>query len=355
MNEEAVLSLRVFGAGRGESILLISNTLGDYPKVFIIDCYATRPYDSPEKNPIVAIQPENFSWNQVKAICMTHPHEDHFMGLEPVGKQTTRARWVCPNGLPIDSVVNYYDKFAKKKSSPDPTNYNPRRWYAESIRALAEWSKSKRPFHAISDRNLIEEEDISIKCLSPKDAISSDYGRQLLAHWGDMLNDDYQDSPHDFHNLPSAGLIVDTTAGVRVMLLGDMVRESWKPILEDRKLVELLEQKKADILKIPHHCSNGAIWNELLELICDPEKTKAVLTPFSLKRPPPHDEAIRLVSDHVNELWCTVHLPRNGAVWQCDRQDIELNMVLNNYLRNPQSSHLPPDCPASLGNGENLR
>ncbi len=341
MPREILFTLRIFGSGQGESILLILEPEGSTPRVFVIDSYATQPYDSPDKNPIIGIQPECFKWDQVEAICLTHAHEDHFMGLESVARRTTDIKWLWPDGIPIDKVVNHYHLLADfKKSQTHPH----RDWISGSIKNLAEWSKTQKPFKIISGREIIHD-NISIRCIAPTDEISNDYVGKFLDNFGDILKGERKNPRDDFHNIPSAGLIFDIKNGSRMMLLGDMVEKSWEHIFEDAQLMKLLSERKVDVLKLPHHCSNGAIFQELLDLICDPNKTKAVFTPFRLRRPPPHEEAIELVSKYVDELWCTVALPKASENWQRNSDNLRVNISLNNYFSNPKRFSLPPvDC-----------
>lgn len=344
MASDVSLSLYVFGAGTGESILLTIEPAGESPRIFIIDSYATKPYDSPDNNPIIGIQPKVFEWEEVEAICLTHAHEDHFMGLESVASRTTNAKWVWPGGIPIDSVVRHYDVLADYKEPPTG-KHKHKKWVVDSIRSLAEWSKSQKPSLVICGKKLLDS-PISIKCLAPTDITFTEYTRKLMKNFGNIAIGDDQNPPDDFHNVPSAGLIFDTMSGTRVMLLGDMVEESWKSIFDDPQLMKLLKERKVDILKLPHHCSNGAVFKKLLELICDPVKTKAVLTPFRKKKPPPHDEAIKLVSNYVDELWCTVTLEREDDIWKSGSNNLQASRLLqSSFPRSPRKGSLPPvDC-----------
>ena len=78
----------------------------------------------------------------------------------------------------------------------------------------------------------------------------------------------------------------------------------------------LLQEKKAAIIKLPHHCSSGAIFEELLEITCDPTKTIAVFTPFSYSRSIPDINTLEKVAPYVKELWGTVG-PENISDWKC--------------------------------------
>lgn len=339
-----LLTLFVFGPGRGESILLIVKS-SNLQKVYVIDCYATQPFDSPDKNPIIAIQSTAFSWDDVEAICLTHAHEDHSLGLEPVANKTTSSKWVWPGGVRIESVIELLDKINIYKRSTKTEN-TPKKLFANSIRRLAKWSENKIPFNALSGRDLLKG-DVNIRFLAPKDEIADTYQKTLLGKLAGILEEKDETLPNDFHNIPSAGMVIDTNTGVRVLLLGDMVNESWEPVLKDQTMIEILKERKADIVKLPHHCSKWAIWPELLDLICDPDKTKAVFTPFNLRTPPPHDEAIKLVSNYVAELWCTVELPRASSMWKpsAGNNDPEVNLLLRSSVDQPQKANLPPvDC-----------
>jgi len=344
MRKKPLLSLMVFGSGHGESILLIIDPKGKLPRALVIDCYATKPYDSPKTNPIIGVQPGRFDWNEIKVICLTHAHDDHFLGLAPVAKLTTNAIWAWPGAMPIDAIVDYYQKFADYKG-PVPS---AKTWFAKSIKDLGDWGKSQEFIQVISGRSL-DWESITITFIAPKDEKAQEYNRRIIENWSSNLLKMGKAPPDDFHNIPSAGIVIDTKTkkGNRIVLLGDMVEESWAPIFKDRALVDFLKKRKADIIKLPHHCSKYAVWKNLLELIADPKKTTAIFTPYRLEAPPPHRDAVRLASQYVADIWCTVPLSGGNERWHVS--DFEIDQLQISFFENPKTQNLPVlDCSVSF-------
>lgn len=348
MPSRTVLSLRVFGPGRGESILLVVEPESPQPHVFVVDAYATRPYDSAGTNPIIGAQPKAFDWAQVVGVCLTHAHEDHFMGLSAVARRTTAAKWMWPGPTPLDVVVKHYDVLAQRRRQPRLKGNGPR-WIADSVRDLASWAATSEPFQIISRRQL-KAGSVSLRCLAPSDEVSVEYARQLGHSVDNWIEGKPKAPPDDLHNVPSAGLVLDTAEGVRLVLLGDMVADSWLPVFKDKDLMSFLGSKKADVVKLPHHCSKGAVTAKVLELLCDRDKTRAVFTPFRTTSPPPHDSVVELACDYVKELWCTVTLPRAGVIWRRGRSgDLEADLALRKFLGNPTKCILPPsECMVSF-------
>jgi hypothetical protein len=343
MGSSPLLSLSVFGPGTGESILLILRPEGQPRAVYVVDAYALRPYDSPSTNPVIAAQEGNFSWSEVKGVCLTHAHEDHFMGLLPVARQSTKCQWMGPTLIPLDSVVDLQKALAQHVEAPGSAS-TPARWVADSIGDLASWSKSAQPFPAFSGQT-IEDDGISIRIIAPTYAAATAQVRELVADAAQRVTNEYE-APRIDLNICSVGIVVDLAVGTRVVLLGDMVAGSWRSVRHDGKLMGILAERKADIVKLPHHCSLGAMCPELLDQICDPERTRAVFTPRWLKAPPPHDEAVRRVSERVLELWCTVRLDRASKLWcRSEPGDIVGDLALQRTLGGPQKAALPPaDC-----------
>lgn len=313
MTGDPSAELHVFGPGRGESIVLVLRPEAGEPYILVVDAYATEPRNQARTNPVIAFQSGRFSWNNVKGICLTHAHEDHFAGLGPVARRTTKATWMWPGPIPLDSIQKHYDYIAEYTDLPG-TGDRSGKWLAESIKEIAIWSKTAPDtFQCAVCRSVFgTPAPFAITTLAPDDKLAARYARQLSDNVDDCIAGKIRGAPPDIHNIPSVGIVVDTPSQRRIMFLGDMVKESWRPVLARRECRKILDQRRADVVKLPHHCSNGAIFPDLLEIICDPSRTVAITTPFCLTCPPPHEEAIDLVREHVDQLWLTARLPRAG-------------------------------------------
>lgn len=324
-------------------------TASDKIHVFIIDAAATKPTDSIEKNPILAFQRDRFSWEQVVGICLSHAHADHFTGLAALAQKTTNAKWMQPTLTALDAFVDYYDTVANVigfSISKQPAS----RWIANSIREIAEWGKSADTFHCLTNRCFENSHGYIMTIIAPEDNIAENYNRQLHENIQRQFMEIPDYSPRNLHNVASSGIVLDLITGDRVLLLGDMVEESWGPLLESSDIVSLLEQRKATIIKLPHHCSSGAVFSKLLELTCDPEVTVAAFTPYSYSRDIPDMDTVSKVTEHVKELWSTVGPDRENISWTCNSYDnILLNRLVNTYIQNPKNQTINPvDCRVTI-------
>lgn len=326
-NSGSVLSITVFGPGHGESILVTSTCDNGRTEALIVDAFATSPHDSAETNPIIDAQNRWFRWGDVQGICLTHAHEDHFAGLVPVARRCSEhnpeVRWIWPSGIPLESIVRMFKALDAGTGYTAPHGPN---WIAQSIEQLAQWSEVAEPFQVLPGRE-ITIGTARVRFLAPTDTISAKYARAISRAIASGMLDEYKAPSPDLHNTASAGMVVDLP-NLRVLLLGDMVKDSWDSALRNREVMSILEERKADLVKLPHHCSENAVYDSLLRRVCDPARTIAVFTPFRLGSPPPHESAVEKAREHVHQLWCTVRLPREGGVWDARGAPMEARALL---------------------------
>jgi hypothetical protein len=353
MTDNIICSLHIFGPGRGESILLELSNENGKKDIYIIDTSSAKPTDSPQKNPIIAFQAENkFPWEHVIGICLSHPHEDHFTGLSAVARKTTNSVWMRQIASPLDSIVKHYNTIARVKGFKK-SRQRSKQWIAESIRDIAEWGKSANDFYCIANRVFKwNNSNFTITFIAPEDNIATDYERKLQGNIDSQLINEPDSSPRNLHNIASTGIVIDYKSKIRILLLGDMVMESWKPLLKTGNHIQkLLLEKKANIIKLPHHCSSGAIFINLLEMMCDVNSTIAVFTPYSYKRSVPDIQTIEQVAGYVKELWGTV-APSTDIIntWKClSSNGFFCDKLTESFLKNPVSiTKNPVDCRVSV-------
>jgi hypothetical protein len=283
----------------------------------------------------------------VEGVCLTHAHDDHFTGLEAIARQASNPLWIWSGGVPLDSVVDYYDALAQSEAADMPT----RRFIAKSVRGIASWAgdvPQSREHHCRPCRPICDRDSFKIFAIAPSDGILTTYNRELMDCVASNLSSREWCDPPDLHNKPSCGLVVDMGDAARALLLGDMVKASWEPVFERDDAMALLSRRKASVIKRPHHCSRGAMFEKLLDLVCDPEKTVGVFTPFCLTGPPPHPEAIKLALKYLAELWTTV--PLRSLPRYVGRLDDAIADKARNDLAREQTAMFGPatDCRVSI-------
>lgn len=353
MTGNSICSLHIFGPGRGESILLKLLNENGNNDIYVINTSSAKPADSPQKNPIIAFQMENkFSWESVIGICLSHPHEDHFTGLSAVARKTTNTVWIRQTLAPLDSFVKHYDTIARLKGFTK-SKQRSKQWIAHSIRDIAEWGESTDNFCCLANRKFNgKNSNFTITFIAPEDNIATEYERRLQRNIDSQLINEPDSSPRNLHNIASTGIVIDYKSKIRILLLGDMVEESWKPLFKTGSHIQkFLLKKKATIIKLPHHCSSGAIFNELLEMTCDINTTIAVFTPYNYKNSIPDIQTIEQVAGYVKELWGTVSPPSDIINrWKCSSSNgIFCDQLINSFVKEPiYITRNPFDCRVSV-------
>ena len=109
------LEIYLFGAAKGETIVL---HLPD-GRWGVVDCYSSS-LDHPESNPACRLLRER-QVRELEFLCLTHPHDDHFLGMSHLLKEfSVKSFWSI---FPLDThdfdlLKTYFDAEARSIDRP---------------------------------------------------------------------------------------------------------------------------------------------------------------------------------------------------------------------------------------------
>lgn len=327
-DEPPRLEIHVFGAGKGESILvrLPEGQRG------LVDHYASRP-DDPTSSPARSYL-DSRGVRELEFVCLTHPHDDHYRGMGKILEHfSPRHLWLFPVLDPKTAKRLVEHLGLVEQDSCDPQGA------ADELAQILNWCnlrKSKsgpngcRLKFVSLGRDLYPSPErknavVRIRGMAPPDALVSSYRNDLLACFrGDgTLRDKL---PHRRHNVISAALAIDWDR-TRVLLGGDVEREGWTLILEE--CPERICSCSA--VKVSYHGSKNGYCEALWPRMGDSMNTIAILTPFH-DHELPHAGAIDHINRHVSSLYATAPPQRTGEQFPRTDAPLESRQALHSQL-----------------------
>ena len=264
-----MLELYFFNVGHGDSIA-IKFPSGEWG---LIDC--CKNTNEIEPNVLKFLKKQDVK--RLSFICITHPHEDHFYG--------------------IDNVVEYFgadniDKFILygiMTGSSNETDPN-----SSLLKALKEYlsplsAKKRKEKMLIANKGLnFSIDEVSIDCYNPNDIIRADL--QLAS---------YIKTRQSFNKLSIVLLLKYND--VKVLFTGDAEPNN---LLKNEELL-------CDVVKIPHHGSKNNNTNAVLNSIVRPNTSTSIISAGKLYQLPDQEVVSYLENVIKTNLCLTSELNNN--------------------------------------------
>ena len=295
------LAIHVFGAGKGESIVL---RLPD-GRWGVVDCFAGSSAD-PATNPVLRFL-ESQKVTELEFLCLTHPHDDHFKGMSHLLEAcSVRYFWLF-NGLSgkhFLQLVQLLDVEVAAIHQEDQIE-NAREF--AKIFSLVNQKKrcqqpplmEKRPgpgtplYPVPLDRSA----HFQIIGLAPSGNQVSRYDRGLQSCFDSQGNVRGR-LPQSHHNIVSVALLV-VYGDTRIILGGDLEKAGWRDVIAEVGAANLA----ANVVKISHHGSPNGYCDQLWELFSANGKPVGVVTAYVPKLP--SRTALDHIAQHTNKLLTT--------------------------------------------------
>jgi hypothetical protein len=288
--EEFEISL--FGPGVGESVAVHLGH-GDW---LVVDSCIDRRTSKPavlDYFEQIRVQPAE----SVRAVVVSHWHDDHIKGIATIARAAPNARVVCSSALRCDEFMQLLGVV---------THPPMRDTYVAEMRTLFELLRDRAgrsqgdiaPVWAIADRPLCRTATATVHSLSPSDVTFTRFLEEisaLLPAVGGVVGRAVSNEPNE-----TAVVVWVEFGEIHALLGSDLERGStpntgWQAILASTTR----PQQKARFIKVPHHGSEGAdhdgIWTELME-----DEPYALLTPFRRSGLPKDRDQERLLLRTVN-------------------------------------------------------
>jgi hypothetical protein len=354
--EKNELEVSVFGPGYGESILLHTGA----NKWIIVDSCIFPGDDYPA--PLLYLDKLNIDYDAVKAIVVTHWHDDHIRGISTIFEKCKNAEFICSDAVKDKEFLNMVKIYGncpiaedsgikefhdileemKKRKGKGKANYSPK--FAIEGRHL--W---KSTFKTNDGDNI----KANLYSLSPCDeAILS--AKLELTKYLPEKNTRPKAIPSISTN--HASVVLWLSFNDVCILLGSDLEEEGNPYKGWSIIVNspTRPKGKAKYYKIAHHGSINAhhptIWKDMLEY--DPV---AVLTPFSKGNKLPTTEGIEKICLNTSKAFITGNptsnkkLKRNSVVEKTIRESMgKIKMISPSYGHVRFRTNLQKECPIEL-------
>lgn len=286
------LSIVVFGPGEGEAIVVrLPN--GD---VGVVDGCCDRD------DPVLELV-RSLNVGRLSFVCMTHPHDDHFKGLDAILKEySDRIDSIWENGAVTarnyESWVEWMrlrqgrrkpigdEKMARlRKELDEPLT----RIYLEMGNAMERYPNS---YSALRTRmqlvapRLVENVVFEVCAWGPREYDFLQASQKLLEWFRNRKKGD--DNVPVFDPNAASGALLLRWGDSRILLAGDLLNESWSMIAPDAAEVQ--------VVNVAHHASHKAHHDLLWEKM---RPSLAIVTPFmhaSGSQPPRPEDVQRLAS-----------------------------------------------------------
>ena len=275
----------------------------------VVDCY-TQSQSDPWQNPTFRFL-KNRQVSRLQFLCLTHPHDDHFLGMVQLLDEFQPAEFWRFDGLSHVhhwQLIKYHALLARKPGLPPKLREGFSRSSQELLgifSRLLNGARSKamepRRFQGrvpVLEWKLDPERTVQIESLAPTGGRVEIY-EGLVLECIDETGNLGKTLPDPSHNLIS--LVLRFTFGkTRVLLGGDLEDQCWS------ELMEKMHDLDATMVKVPHHGSANGYCNGLWPqfAVSATQKPVAVLTPyhrFNL----PDEQAIKLIREHSKAIYST--------------------------------------------------
>lgn len=258
-----MLTLYFFNVGLGDEIAIHfpNNDWG------IIDCNQ-RPNT---KEPSVLTYLKAINVDKLKFICITHPHEDHFKG--------------------IDKIVKHYNKNMEHVwlyglATLHKNEQNDKKSLAKALILVLNICKSikKNITKVLKRGDLISVGDVGIEILNPTDDILNNLRLYSL-----------DDTKQEFNK---ASVVFKLHyAGKTIILSGDATKESWIEIIDDFSNRKEKNKLLSNILKVSHHGSKENNTKDVLKNTMQKPNSLSIISSAGGYKSLPSQEVINYLTN----------------------------------------------------------
>lgn len=303
--EELFIEVSIVGTGKGESVVVnFCNRL-----VGIVDCCEE-------------ILPRKEHWRegmlgQVLAKCpdpvfafivLTHPHLDHFAGMDRLFKAVAReVKRVCL----FQGVTEYElaELFRVQRATPQ-IGKTPYKFYQRFKTVLEVFERELSTYQRLRASDALtlldlrfrsgdQAVDVRVRCLSPSADDCRTFMQQARTSSVLAMGLGSSASLRQACNSVSVVTVIDF-GGTRILLGADAEHSTWNQILRKNSLTDL----RSNLLKVSHHGSptgmNAALAAALSKGRGGAENTVAVVTP-AFRHQLPTDDVLAHLRAHFDE------------------------------------------------------
>lgn len=266
-----MLKFYFFNVGHGDSIAINfpDNTWG------IIDCNLKTHKEEPSVLKFL----KKKEVTELRFLCLTHPHEDHFNGFDQIiayYKEKTGQFWTY--GPPLKSI-----KEKSKYSS-----------FQKFLKDLMVINKRKRNFVSQINKGFCHPDigGVKIEVLNPDTQFVNEFSHKTLFNENLDINE--------------LSIVFKFTYGDTTILLGaDATEKIWNVIIDEE------ENIKSNILKVSHHGSKESTTKRVLDKITIKDETYSIISTDGKKHGLPHQEVINLLNKRNLKIYRTDQIGEN--------------------------------------------
>ncbi len=296
------LAIHVFGAGKGESIVLnLPNG-----KWGVVDCFAGSSADT-RTNPVLRFLRDQ-GVEQLEFLCLTHPHDDHYKGMSHL-LEAFPVQYFWPSaglsGKNFLQLVQYLQVEALGTAQPSDEES------ALEFTKIFGLVKGKRTSQVPPLREQIPgptvqlypvpfdpEAEFRIIGLAPSGDQVSRYNDGLLRCFDDQ-GVVQRKLPSEHHNIISSALMI-IFGQTRIVLGGDVERDGWRDTIRHMGAGYLA----AHAVKISHHGSENGFCEGLWPIFASRGKPIGVVTAYA-SQSLPRRAALAEITQHTDQLLTT--------------------------------------------------
>ena len=270
------ISIHLFGGTKGESVVL---ELPDR-SWGVVDCYTSSANELDRNLPATFLKNQDVS--DLRFVCLTHPHDDHFSGIMQLLENFNVEQFWHFDGVSparLRDLIKAKLKEAKKDEESTGRKTNA----SELARIWKEVHQRSKERKLVIQRlslghTCIPSEDglgFKIEAIGPS-PLQTQRFEDLLKHSFDTNGNFLPTVNHRDPNLISCGILIEY-GSTRVLLGGDIEDGGWKDLIDQRAfLVE-----RINYVKVAHHGSPNGFVDGLWHLHTNKmEMTYKTLTPF---------------------------------------------------------------------------
>lgn len=282
------VNVRCFNVGHGDGIV-VSIINDSWSKWFVVDCH------NPSK-----VRPSalltfllNKKVDHIDAVCLTHPHADHFSGLSDLlHAYTTEGRSIgslVDCSMLVESIRNSFNDPDEKK------RYNA---YARTAQALIDDGIIKEHKLSLKDYNLFKTDNLSVDVVSPAETEILSIIKQCRNHSDRSETEEGSITKLAFDaNLLS--VVIRVTVGKRAIILcGDAPVATIEDAIVKGRLTPL------SFVKVSHH---GSLANHHQKLWVRHSRRNSTVACISCGRRAglPHKTVVDSIKARGVRLYCT--------------------------------------------------
>jgi beta-lactamase superfamily II metal-dependent hydrolase len=298
--ESPPLELHVLGAGIGESIVL---KLPD-GRWGVVDCYNASPTDRDANATTLFLRGRGVT--KLFFVCLTHPHDDHFLGMVELIKEFQPEefwRFGCLSHEYIRNLI-LYNQLIAARSADDALSRSAaellklfavaRDGAKEGKMTVCRLNSRTNPYPNRTDKD----STFQIECLSPT-------GRQIELYEAAIIDCVGRDGkiakklPRSIHNEISVVLKI-TYGETKIILGGDLEKQGWRDVVVEVGGSNL----QASAIKVSHHGSDNGYCDGLWERFSASGSPIAVVAP-RLRNGLPTSKALTHICRHAKKIYST--------------------------------------------------